>query len=543
MLFSDFCTTADAIGAIGSSLAKRKIAVEYIGRLDESSLRLACLYLSGMPFPSSDGRTINIGAAAYRDALMEIYPDLTQEKFDSVFNQYSDLGKTVEAIIDMEKQVEVGIVDLKEVDAFYTEVAATKGSIAKRKLMAEFFRKLTAAEVKYIQKITSGDLRIGFKEGQVENAIAVAFSQELPMVRLANMKTGDAGYVALLAKHNELQKAEFKLFHPLKVMLATAEATSEDIVTRFTKEEREITVEDKYDGMRCHLHHENGRIELYTRDLNKVTHSFPELNELKFSNTVLLDGEIVGIRDGNIVAFNEFQKRLGRKEVTKETSGNFEIKYMLYDIIYLDGQLLIDEPLSKRRELFRSLKLPPQVIISEFRKVADAHQIEVEFDKAVGERGNEGLMIKDPASKYTVGKRGYDWIKYKKALEPFDVVVTAAEQGHGKKNEYLSDLTFAVWDKDKLVNLGKAYSGLSDSDVKELTEWFRANTVQIEGRKHLVKPEIILEIAYENIQKSDRHESGYALRFPRIKAIRKDKPVSEINTLADVAHIYEKFCS
>jgi DNA ligase-1 len=212
--------------------------------------------------------------------------------------------------------------------------------------------------------------------------------------------------------------------------------------------------------------------------------------------------------------------------------------------LYLDGKLLIDEPLSKRRELIRSLKLPEAAMISPARDVETAEDIEREFKLAKATRGNEGLMIKDPASKYTVGKRGYDWIKYKKALEPFDVVVVAAEQGHGKKNEYLSDLTFAVWNKDKteLVTLGKVFSGLKDSDIVTLTEWFKANTISSEGRVYQVKPEVILEVAYENIQESDRNESGYALRFPRIKAIRTDKPLDEINTIEDVKHIYEEFC-
>jgi DNA ligase-1 len=544
MSFDKFTQTAEAILTVGSSLAKRELAANYFKDLDTDDLYLAALFLSGEPFPISDGRTINIGNATYRDAILAIFPDMSADDFATTFNKFSDVGITLQHILEQKRQTADQGVTLREVGELYTKLAETSGSIAKRTVMAEFLGRLNHVQAKYLQKITSGDLRIGFKEGNVENALAKAFDRKLDLIRLANMKTGNMGRVAVYAKEDRLLEAEFTLFHPIKVMLATAEATSDGIVERFSKEKRAISVEDKYDGMRCHLHHQDGRIELYTRDLNNVSISFPEVATLRFENTLLLDGEIVGLRGDKVVPFYEFQQRLGRKEVVAGMFDTFQIKYMVYDILYLDGKLLIDEPLSKRRELIRSLKLPEAAMISPARDVETAEDIEREFKLAKATRGNEGLMIKDPASKYTVGKRGYDWIKYKKALEPFDVVVVAAEQGHGKKNEYLSDLTFAVWNKDKteLVTLGKVFSGLKDSDIVTLTEWFKANTISSEGRVYQVKPEVILEVAYENIQESDRNESGYALRFPRIKAIRTDKPLDEINTIEDVKHIYEEFC-
>ncbi len=154
-------------------------------------------------------------------------------------------------------------------------------------------------------------------------------------------------------------------------------------------------------------------------------------------------------------------------------------------------------------------------------------------------RGNEGLMIKDPESAYTPGRRGKSWLKLKRELATLDVVVTAVEYGHGKRIGVLSDYTFAVRDGDKLVNIGKAYSGLTDAEIAEMTKWFLDHTLEDQGFRLVVEPKIVLEVAFNNMMRSDRHESGYALRFPRIVRLRPDKLPEEADTIARVKEIYE----
>jgi DNA ligase-1 len=291
---------------------------------------------------------------------------------------------------------------------------------------------------------------------------------------------------------------------------------------------------------------QGGRVALYTRTLDEVTHRFPELVEpLKGLPTdVVLDGEIVPVRGAAILPFLELQKRLGRKTVSEELLASVPVAFVAYDVLYADGRVLIDEPLGARRRALEGLitRDPAATVrLSGAKRVGDASELDAEFDAARA-RGNEGLMLKDPRSSYKPGKRGREWLKLKRALATLDVVVTAVEVGHGKRRNLLSDYTFAVRRSEEdpeLLNVGKAYSGLTDVELAELTEWFRAHTLQefAHGRVRVVEPKIVLEVTFDRVQESRRHKSGYALRFPRILRLRDDKSPEEIDTLDTVRRI------
>ena len=300
-----------------------------------------------------------------------------------------------------------------------------------------------------------------------------------------------------------------------------------------------VYVEDKFDGIRAQLHANRERAEIFSRDLKRITGQFPELAEQAraFSANVILDGEIIAYAEDRKLTFFDLQKRLGRKseglDLFEAASADVPVIFVAFDLLFFDGRSLLRTPLRERRELLRGLKLPPKFQAATVVAAHSANEIESEFKRA-RLRLNEGLMIKDPESFYSPGRRGLFWFKLKKELATLDVVVVAAELGHGKRNHVLSDYTFAVRDENsgELLPIGKAYSGLTDAEIAELTEHFKQNTLVDRGRYREVKPDIVLEVAFNSIQPSTRHASGLALRFPRIKAIRRDKTIENIDTLA-----------
>jgi DNA ligase-1 len=432
---------------------------------------------------------------------------------------------------------------LRETESLIERLSQMKGTKNKRALIEEVLARATPLEAKYLVKLLLGDLRIGLKEGLVEDAIARAFDQRLADVAQANMMLGDIGETALRARLSELRHVEMRLFHPIKFMLATAASDVADIARTMPEQ---FFVEDKFDGIRAQAHVQGGRIALYSRTMDEITHRFPELHTplKELPTDAVIDGEIVPSRAGVILPFSELQKRLGRKTVGEELMASTPVSLVVYDLLYASGRVLIDAPLQERRRIMEKL-VPPggTVRLSEAKRVSDVMLLDEEFERARA-RGNEGLMIKDPRSSYKPGRRGREWLKLKRAMATLDVVVTAVEVGHGKRRHLLSDYTFAVRRSEadaELLNVGKAYSGLTDMELAELTEWFRAHTIQefAHGRVRVVEPKIILEVTFDRVQESKRHKSGYALRFPRILRLRDDKTVEEIDTVDTVRKLAE----
>lgn len=295
-------------------------------------------------------------------------------------------------------------------------------------------------------------------------------------------------------------------------------------------------MEDKFDGIRAQLHIAAGRVEIFTRDLRPATDQFADVARAgrALPNRVILDGEILAYEAGRKLSFFDLQKRLGRKTLDDLFLGRSDIPviYKAFDLLHLDGASLLKEPLAARRRLLEQLHFPAGIEVAATHFVHSANDIEAAFQMA-RRRGNEGLMIKDSTSLYTPGRRGLAWLKLKKEFAALDVVVVGAETGHGKRSHVLSDYTFAVRDDatGALLTIGKAYSGLTDEEIEQLTEHFESTTLVNHGRYREVKPDTVLEIAFDSVQPSARHSSGLALRFPRIKAIRHDKSPAEIDTV------------
>jgi DNA ligase 1 len=535
--FLRFAQLGEAIATTPAKLEKVRLLAEYLSKLDQDRLAIAAIYFTGRAFPQSDLRTLQVGGSIIYRALSAA-AKLSDAEFRRIAYSHGDAGKTAfEALNGRTSPEPFTLPDSHE---FFQLLQRTRGPLAKSELLQDRLARLSAPEGQYLVKILTGDLRIGLREGLVEEAIAKAFDVPLDDVKEANMLLGDIGRAAILAKQGELNRAELSLFRPIKCMLATPEPTAEAVWARFIEESSSgvVYVEDKFDGIRAQVHRDSTQVEIFSRDLKRITDQFTEIAEhaRAFSADVILDGEIIAFAEGRKLTFFDLQKRLGRKTETADlfatVSADVPVVFVAFDLLFIEKQSLLKTPLRERRKLLRALKLPPQFQVAEVASVDSAAAIEREFKNA-RLRSNEGLMIKDPESFYSPGSRGMFWFKLKKELATLDVVVVAAELGHGKRNHVLSDYTFAVRDEstDELLPIGKAYSGLTDLEIAELTEHFKRNTIVDRGRYREVKPNIVLEVAFNSIQPSTRHASGLALRFPRIKAIRRDKTVDAIDTL------------
>ena len=533
-----FARTGEAIRATSSKLEKTRLLGDYFASLDEETLPLAAVYFAARPFADRDQRKLNLGYAVIRNAVCEL-AQVDEEALGESYMRHSDVGDVIEEVL--EGHTHPRATSLNDIQETFVRIYEQRTVKKKTEALCELLDRLTPREAKYVGKILTGDLRIGLRAGLVEEGIAKAFGAPLADVSQAGMMTGDIGEVALLARRGALRSAQLRLMHPLQFMLASPEEDAAAIMRRVGSE---AWVEDKYDGIRGQLHKEGNQIVLYSRDLNEVTAAFPEVIAAAGAvpHDILLDGELLAFKDGVVRPFFELQHRLGRKVVSAQLLAEVPVIFVAFDLLYLDGQNLLTEPLRERRRMLEALSLPSPFMLAYLIRALDAPELDRIFEGARS-RNNEGLMVKDPESRYTPGRRGLGWLKLKKALATLDVVVTGVEVGHGKRKNVLSDYTFAVYDEgaDRLVNIGKAYSGLTDVEIAQMTDYFKSITLHDYGRYRQVQPEVVLEVAFDAIMESGRHNSGYALRFPRIKQIRRDKTVREIDTLANVARMHRAF--
>jgi ATP-dependent DNA ligase I len=382
-------------------------------------------------------------------------------------------------------------------------------------------------------------MRIGLQESLVESSIAKAFDRQLKSVQLANMLIGDIGQTALMAHAGTLDQAQMQLLHPIKPMLASAE---EDVSKILDYMDGAGLAEDKYDGIRAQIHKQENEIKIYSRDLDDITGSFPDIVGAiaKVDGSFLMDGEIVPYRDDQILSFAELQLRLGRKILTPEILNAVPCKYFAFDLLFMNGELLLFQPLTLRKNrLFQLWEQNPNCFLPSTSKIVQEVAALEEAFEGARSRNNEGLVIKHPDSVYSPGKRGKSWLKLKRTLASLDVVVVAAEYGHGKRAGLLSDYTFAVQNNGELLTIGKAYSGITDIELQQLSTLFHEISLGNRGYYHPVKPQVVFEVTFDRINRSNRHSSGFALRFPRIKRIRWDKRPEDIDTLETVESLFK----
>jgi DNA ligase-1 len=546
---------AERVAATTRTSEKTALLADYLRSLTPDELPVAAVFLTGRAFPEADQRTTGLGWSSIMAAITAL-TNATREDLGEAYDRYSDLSLAVEDVLQRAGHAPPPdeAPTLPEVAATFGAIQTAAGAAAKARLLHDLLARADPPTAKAIVKVLGGELRIGLREGLVEAAIALAFDRPIEDVKWAGMLTGDMGRLVELARDDLLGDAELALFHPLKFMLASPAEDADEIIRRLGPE---VWVEDKYDGIRAQLHKGGTDVRLYSRDLHDVSNQFPEIADAarELPWTGVIDGEILAYKDGLVLPFISLQARLGRKSPSETIRAEIPVIYVAFDLLALgpgddpDGDATVEpllrEPLRARRERLDSIALPlveegGRFIRSHLAAARDADALEAAFADARGRR-NEGLMVKDPTSGYSPGRRGLGWLKMKKALATIDCVVVGVEVGHGKRHGVLSDYTFAIRDEEtgKLVNIGKAYSGLTDAEIAEMTTWFEEHTIARFGRYRQVEPTVVVEIAFDVIVRSKRHGSGFSLRFPRIHALRRDKTVDEIDTVATVTALYE----
>ncbi len=582
--------TCESIAGTTKKLLKTGIVADYLQSRTMGEAAVSAVFLSGRPFPAWEETTLQVGGRLLWRVVAEL-AGKDESELTAAYRKHGDLGAVAGEVLAA--RAGQGL-DVLEVQDFFRRIAAARGPAAKSLLVRDLLARATPLEAKYIVKIMTGDLRIGLKESLVEDAIARAYGGTLAEAQRANMLLGDIGETLRLAVEGKLAEAKMRMFHPIGFMLASPIESPEEGLSYFA----EAAVEDKYDGIRAQAHVSGGDVKFFSRTRDEITESFPELPDALagLPQDAILDGEIVAweypadlartqeVVDGPVTdaseakatnlgraqPFNVLQQRLGRKKVSGRMLRQIPVAYLVFDVLFAGGDLVIDRPLRERARILDELlakknpnhrghrgtqrksgaqetmtfgdeeeTLLAHLIRAPVFRVASAEQLDELFTAAQA-RGNEGLMIKDLNSPYTHGRRGKTWLKMKRELATLDVVVTAVEYGHGKRIGVLSDYTFGVWDGDLLLNIGKAYSGLTDAEIAEMTQWFLEHTLEDQGFRRVVEPNIVLEVAFNNMMLSDRHDSGYALRFPRIVRLRPDKSAADADTLERVKEIYSK---
>jgi DNA ligase-1 len=593
-----FAEACEAIAGTTKKLLKVGIVAEYLTSRTVEEASVSAVFLSGKPFPAWEETTLQVGGRLLWQVVSEL-SGWSDAELTAEYRKLGDVGTVAGQALaarrtlnsetetsfaqptgeDARRSIErpaVGAaardqLSVAEAEGFFRKIAAARGPAAKTALVRELLSRATGLEAKYLVKIMTGDLRIGLKESLVEEAIARAYGGTLTEVQRANMLVGDIGETLRLAARGALGEAHMRMFHPLGFMLASPVESAEDALTYFA----EASIEDKYDGIRAQAHVSGGEVRFFSRTRDEITESFPELPEALagLPKDAILDGEILAWSysedgAGRALPFSALQQRLGRKKVSADLMRRVPVVYMVFDVLYARDELVLEKPLRERQRTLDELLAEERIIHHTVTEAQRRSQGSLMFGQDKGAmverlvrapstlastpeeleglftaaqaRGNEGLVIKDLASPYTPGRRGKSWLKMKRELATLDVVVTAVEWGHGKRIHVLSDYTFAVLDGERLVNIGKAYSGLTDVEIAEMTKWFLEHTIDDQGFRREVEPKIVLEVAFNNMMKSDRHESGYALRFPRIVRLRPDKSPEDADTIERAAEIFHQ---
>lgn len=538
MLFLNFAELCSRLEKISGRLDTIALLSETISSLSEEDLPHFCRLILGKPFPEWSGQKLGVGP----NLLYEAVAYVTGKKRDEVIDRLSrvgDAGAAVEDLLSQKSQTSFFTVELSlsDIMAALLEISVTEGGRSQKEKVRVIQRLLSNAsplEGHYITAILLEDFRIGIGDGNLREAIARAFSVNPDLVEYANQVRNDMGEVALLAKKGEtaLQSVRLVPFHPVRMMLAR-----QGTISGVLESGNPVAVEYKYDGARFQFHKQNGRCRMYSRRLEEVTAAMPDVVALlndALPNDIIVDGEVIAVRDGRPLPFQTVLRRFRRKHNVAEAADAITMLPNLFDILYLDGRMLIDLPFHMRRKRLCEIAgnfVTPQLVSD------NESEIEAYYHAAL-DAGHEGVMLKIQNSRYTPGVRGKDWVKIKPEADTLDLVVTGAEWGEGKRAHVFGSFLLSVRDEEKLIPISRVATGFSDEQLAWLHDTLQDDILRKDGKMVYFEPRLVFEVGYSEIQKSPNYEGGYALRFPRFIELREDKDIKEANTTEDVTDRY-----
>lgn len=497
--------------------------------------------LNGLLWPPWEGKQTNVSI----NTVLKILSDISKIDPNEVYVKTGDIGKATEEAVKnlQQKNFFSSPITIDRLYKTFEKLSSLEGegSQSKRQSLAKsLFLDASPLEARYLARMLVSEMRTGVADGIIRDAIAKATKLSPEKIERAYMITTDWRTVVKLAKEGRVDDVKVEPLHPIAAMLAHV---SESIGDAMKEHERNI-IEWKYDGARVQVHKKGSTVKVYSRRLEDVTESLPEIVKATKNlpvNEIIFEGEALALdKNGKVLPFQYVLRRFRRKHDVDKMAQEIHIEVRAFDLLYLDGKDYIDKPLGERRKALEEI-FPHGIIKSSHALITDDPREAEDFYRKALDAGHEGVMIKDLTSHYEAGKRGRKWLKYKPIMEPLDLVITAAEWGDGKRAGLLGAFEVSVIDEEtgKYLPVGKVGTGFTDEDLKDFTEMIKPLIRKQEGKRAEVEPRVIITVAYQEIQRSPKYRSGYALRFPRYVGLREDK--SEPDSLQRLMELYELF--
>ncbi|AFO56015.1 ATP-dependent DNA ligase LigA [Natrinema sp. J7-2] len=584
----EFATFADRAGTIEAEPADLEVVAHVRDLFADagSDLEVVARFVQGRVFPAWDSTTLDIGPSACYEAIARAAG--TNVSSDDVEARLAEVGEIgdVAANYDFGGQQGLGAftgggggnggnLTVREVHETLEDIAAAEGSGSQDRkvdLLFGLFNRCSSEEARYLARIVLSEMRIGVGEGTVRDAIAEAFDVPTDRVERALQVSNDYGQVARIARDDGLEgldSTELEVGRPVQAMLAQT-----GTVTDALEEWETAGVEWKYDGARIQLHHAPNRsnestaeTRVFSRNMEEVTDALPEVVEFAAAHLeepAILDGEVVAIdEDGSPLPFQEVLKRFRRKHDVAKAREDVSVRPVFFDCLHAGGEDLLAEPLTTRHDRLRSVLVDADADpvaddeiegLSLLWRTDDPDEIESIAAEAL-EAGHEGIMLKNPDSTYSPGRRGKHWRKRKPDVETLDCVVTGAEWGEGRRATVLGTFELAVRTGDdseerrsagsavepqNLETVGKVATGITDEKLEELTDLLEPHITVAEGQTVELEPAVVFEVGYEEIQSSPTYSSGYALRFPRFVGVRSDKSPADADSLERLERLHDQ---
>jgi DNA ligase-1 len=540
MQFLEFARICERLEGISGRLDLIEEVSTVLPRLDDEELPVFVRFIMGRVFPDWSPKKLGVGPNLLYDAVAYVVGTKRNAVREAI-NVTGDAGLAIEDLLANKEQTSFFTqeMDLLEVHRDFERMAATEGTRSRREkllVMRRLFANAKPLEGRYLARLMLEELRIGMGEGNVRDAVARASDIDVHLIEHAHQAMNDLGEVALLARQDPaaLSGVTIEPFRPVKMMLAQAGTVAAQL-----EDHGEVAVEYKYDGSRFQFHKVGSACRIYSRRLEEVTESLPDIiTHLRDAtdHDVILDGEVVAVRDGRPMPFQYVIRRFRRKHQVNAMMEKIEVVPRIFDILYLDGETLMDRPLTERRRILEGVldtHVAPQFMVT------DASDAETIYAGAL-DLGHEGVMVKVPSSPYTPGVRGRLWVKVKPGVETLDLAVIGAEWGEGRRAKMFGSFLLAVQDQGRLLPVGKVATGITDEMLADLYALLKDSVIAHSGKEVTVEPLVVFEVGYSEIQASPNYESGYALRFPRFVGVRDDKSVDEAESLDALIERYQK---
>jgi len=544
MKFRKIVNVYEMLEKTPARLEKTDIVANLLKETPEKLVSIVIRLLLGETFPKWMDKKIGIGTQLLIKSISKV-TGIKEKEINEWVREEGDVGKAVGRAVRNKKQVSFFAEELSVEEIYDTlnrivEFEGIRSQEKKLTYLSKLFVSADEKEAIYLSRIILEKMRTGVGEGIIRDAIAKIYSVPSEKIDRAYSLVNDWGAVAKAAKNGTIDSLQIEPFRPIRVMLAQKVRNIEE---GFSVVGKPCAMEYKYDGFRMQVHKVGENVRIFTRRLDNVTEQFPFVRDSVRRNIegdCIVEGETVGIRGDKYLPFQQISRRIKRKYNIEEMARKIPVILHLFDIVYLNGRSLLDTPFQKRREILERIVKEDEKLVLAKQIVTDSVEEGNIFYKEALNRGNEGIMMKNLNAPYQPGSRVGYMIKLKPILETLDLVIIGAEWGEGRRAHWLATFLLACKDEEgNFVPIGKVGTGITDEMFQELTDLLKDNIIYQKGKEVVLKPELVVEVGYEEIQRSPKYESGFALRFPRVLRIREDRGPDDIDTIDRIYEIYE----